>query len=919
MDLGSVLDWARKAFPLGDLPTGGARPKADLTSFQRAVATLAEAFVQGPSADPQYLAFKLGAGLNGLAYHLREQDQEAPAELTFRIALTVLSDAHADRNDAPEHFKKAIAFAESNLRKRNAEISTLQELPAAELLIPDLPQVIAEIFADQQTESGDSVSGPHGFAATRSRQVQSLAEILIDVTSPLADHSNTSPIPIEEAKAFLATKLTRTGILERDLGRVLSDDITKLAALFPSGHIPSDIQQLTRLARDVRRSAFDGRIESEERRLRWLTAALTNLTVWKLPSGISTNEPQILIDFMGYVGSVILDRRYSDVDRDLLLDCGEAQVRLAASIAPVVLARFDYLRKWLRAAVGTYLLLAGPDPSQPQDSYYDERIQSETAPVDRGLKRAERADWSEILLNQWQRDSDRTAGATYALASVAGWDLTRSQWLVRQLFAESADERRNLNETFWLEHVGTLMSRVARVRVATNPWAQPGGVNARSTMISSDERGRFIIPDPVLRAAASQGLLSDGLITVHGSLFAGRRVPTYLLTNRFGPYALLKIDHRDKIIREVRNFDSYARRLHQSNRPSECKAHTMDIYLGEDGSPLRAIETSYVFEEHDRPLTLGAWMRAAELKDALYVVDRLLLTSLRPWLAHVRRDRIDLRDEYPILRSAPAPEKQSPDNWCESEVDKILCAEVAAIVGASPDVGLKERTPAEPASDSQAKFTIQVIEDRGFEAVNPIWLCSEIGEIGSGQLSWLVDSLNVGLRDFDTLLTLTHGDLHLDNVLCTSGGSGTPKTVLIDFESAHYGHVCKDIARLEAAILCQAFEFTPEETRELIGWYVAGLLPGRDLTRPPRIPNIQGRLELTMALVEKIRKIGYGCGQAHWPLHPDEYRLALLGVLLPMVRYSTLTRPQRELAYCLALAAGSFFLASSQQIESNLS
>jgi hypothetical protein len=605
---------------------------------------------------------------------------------------------------------------------------------------------------------------------------------------------------------------------------------------------------------------------------------------------------------MGYVSAVIMDHRYNDGDRDLLLDGAECIVRLARSMKPVVFERFPYLREWLLAAVGTYLILAGPSPATPSDSYYDERVYSASAPSRRGLHRAEREAWPQILLAQWQREVDAADGACYALASLSGWEVTRATWLVEVIYRVS-NENEGLEQKFWIDRLTHLMSCADRVRIAVNPWNIQDGTASRGSMVVSDAAGRFVVPNPVLRAAAAQAVTPGEFITVHGQPFAGRRIPTYLLTNRFGPFAILKIDHREKVRREVENFERYARRLHQSHRPSDCDAHPMDMYLGESGSPLRAIETSYVFEERDQPLTLGTWLRSAAVSDAVNTVNSIFLQTLRPWLAHVRRDRIDLRSEYPVIRPTPAPGKQFPDSWADTELSRLEDPRVTEHLGLILDRTNKSCDWFDGMYGASAGRAVL----GPLEIVNPLWLASELAELGKGDLAWILDSFQTGVRDFDTLLSLSHGDLHLDNILCASTQFGQPRTVLIDFESAHEGHVCKDLAKLEASLLAQAFEWSGAQADAIVTWFCQSLEKSHLFVQQPSTGPTSEVIVAT-SVCAGIRTIVQGCGQGLWPVREDEYLLALFASLLPMARYTTLSVIQRRFALLLAGITGSSLL-----------
>lgn len=215
-------------------------------------------------------------------------------------------------------------------------------------------------------------------------------------------------------------------------------------------------------------------------------------------------------------------------------------------------------------------------------------------------------------------------------------------------------------------------------------------------------------------------------------------------------------------------------------------------------------------------------MRTAEPELAVRALEEFLLVSLRPWLAHVRRDRVDIRLEYPLLRPAPATNKQAPARWARPELGSLEDREVARAIG----VALSREEKACPWFEGLPGAAS--IRERGLilgPLVSPLWLARGLAESDSDQLSGLVDLL--GLRDFDTLLCLSHGDMHLDNVLCASAaGAKLPRVVLIDFESAHEGHICKDMARLEASVLLQVFDVADDKAELLSCWFAESLRPG---------------------------------------------------------------------------------------------
>jgi hypothetical protein len=296
----------------------------------------------------------------------------------------------------------------------------------------------------------------------------------------------------------------------------------------------------------------------------------------------------------------------------------------------------------------------------------------------------------------------------------------------------------------------------------------------------------------------------------------------------------------------------------------------------------------------DRPQTLGTWLKGATTTAAPWcVVNQFMLGSLKPWLAYVRRDRIDLRTEYPVLRTKPAPEKQSPHRWAGTELDDLEGPEVKELLGFSLSRHQREDSHIEA-------FVSSIGGPSPTRLVNPLWLAAELAELGRGDLGWILDSREISLLDFDTLISLSHGDLHLDNVLCASTTVGDPRPVLIDFESAHPGHICKDFARLEASVICHLS--APTRSAEHVQWFwdhltrldrrQSGERRGTESSLPEQDP--------ARAVALRLQEICFECGQGHWPIKVDEYLVALYSALLPMVRYTTLEDHPRKLALVLA-------------------
>lgn len=193
-----------------------------------------------------------------------------------------------------------------------------------------------------------------------------------------------------------------------------------------------------------------------------------------------------------------------------------------------------------------------------------------------------------------------------------------------------------------------------------------------------------------------------------------------------------------------------------------------------------------------------------------------------------------------------------------------------------------------------------------------MWFAAEIAGIGEGHLHEIVNSFSPGLQDFETLLCLCHGDLHLENVLCASGLSEGPRTVLIDFESAHMGHLCKDFARLEASLLCQSFEWSETDLQAIYSWFVQGICKP-DALFGARPIGESGPGYTATAAVCHLRGLTSRCGQGLWPVREDEYLLALFGAFLPIVRYGTASMAHRRLALRLSVALSTELLSRWQR------
>lgn len=899
MDVSRLIDWAQRAYPYdGTVPIPS--PRQGERGPAQAAGQLARAYEYHQSGrlrenGTQHFAY----GLTTLATMLMEQGDSDPAAATFQTALqaftTLPPGSNVDR--VMEYCRRCLQGLGSSESDELPPLFDEPVLSLADLL--GVPSASVSPAAEAEAEAEEEVEEEVEEEPVQPAEHLALKEGLTTYFEALTKHSH----------------LTR-----RSFGRTWIQDLEAARGRLPE-ELPAEHSDLISTARQFRGSGWTN---ISERRIASLQAALVNYHLWAGPDGLRSNEPQLRVDLLRYAAAA-LDEGLRKSSRDLILGSVEAQVAVAHG-TPTILLR-NSLLDTLLGAVGTYLLLAGPNPAQPQEIEYDERIHNHLGGsgskegqglFNRGRAVKERRSlWPVHLLKQWQNGQDMDE-ASFALASAAGWDRSCARWLVDQLFAATPDPDAHVDLAFWQTAVDRLLTAISKVDVVCNPWAPRDSDFTQSSVITSDRAGRMWVPDPVLKAVVAQGLEMGDTVKVWGENFAGRRMPTYLLTNKWGPVSILKIDYADRVVREEENFHRYAEaRLHQKYRPSRCEARDMEMYLGEEGQPLRAIVTSYAFEETEEALTLGSWFATAAADEAEKAVQRLLLTTMRSWITDIRRDRVDLRAEYPIFRPAAAPDKQSPESWAGSELATLADSVMEELVGLS----LPEQAEQSARSLVGKSLGLHYAASRmhGLELINPLWFAASVAGLDGPTLETLdrlVDPKAIDLRDYETLLVLAHGDLHMDNVLCTRDGPSLDQAILIDFESAHYGHVCKDFARLEACVLTHVFEWSPEEAGRIAEIVVTNtdLAPPFDGDRyPAPFDSLPDRERLVLSTVRRLRQAAFGCGQGNWPIPMHEYQLALAGSLIPMIRSTGMTKQQRQFALTLSTLVCSALLESWRQ------
>jgi hypothetical protein len=634
-------------------------------------------------------------------------------------------------------------------------------------------------------------------------------------------------------------------------------------------------------------------VREEHLRRRWLAAALWNYALWKDPNGWPTNEPECCIDFLGYLSAITMSRRYHDSAKNLLIASAEVMVQIAKDFPSLM--SYPFVCRWLQCSIGQSLLFGGPKPVEPTASRWDQRLQHH-----------DREGWGALLLDEWRQKPELRLSVAFTLANMGAWELGVVGWILGLVYRGIPTPGERIS--YWEGAVLELLDMTGPIYIPTNPWSVVaidqalGGVSSVSTDVISIRQ----IPDFGLKAMTAQLVDRDltPVVTVQGTLFSGRRVPTYLLIGRFGPFAVLKVDYEDRVEREHRHFHEYARRLHQTHRPSDCQIGDLTLSVSDNKQPLKAIFTSYVFSRDERPMTLSQWLRQSPVDAVPAFMESFFLQTLAPWLAHVRRDTIDLRLEYPVLRPRELvanAKLNAPQAWAQIELSRLDAQELEATLGAR----VNHRTSSFEeiwAPIAHGLFRGSQHGTLGEGLINPAWVAAELAELGGTSLQPAIHTAANPLSAFDTLTAICHGDMHADNILCASSESSTgfPRPIVIDFEAAHQGHVCKDFARLEASILCQVFQWDSNDVLTLHNWMNSS---SRSVYSPPD-PDaaLSSDLQRAIAGAKRLRELAFGCGQAHWPLTEAEYYIALLASLLPIARYQVAAPPVSR-ATALLLAA----------------
>ncbi|MFF4095158.1 hypothetical protein ACFYYY_15185 [Streptomyces sp. NPDC001834] len=759
--------------------------------------------------------------------------------------------------------------------------------------------------------------------------------------------------PVEDLIDRLRTQITE--VLTRSapaaaerLTSVMDADLRGLAEHLADVTVPlEDAPALHQRAKEARWVSRSGTIQyakgmtaAEPRTLRtqWLTSALWNHC---LRRHLPTNDHQTVADVLGYLQVFQIENRYRNDQRELLLAVTEGAALLAVGELQVFeLMRVPHVYGWLRHAVGIQLHIGGPDPVDPDGSRYHERVLLSHDP----MRWIHPEYWATHLLNQWADRREYGNSVAFILLILSGWKADQLERMLDALYRgapgaagerDARDDRdgKERPRDFWYQQAMDMLARTRTVRVVKNAW-EPGAATASSSLSMRDQDEFVQLPNRLLQGVVAELAPRSHGTVVQGALFSDRPVPTFLTFNNFGPVGVLKIDEAVKVRREKENFDEFGELLHPFYRSSKCVVGTTTVPNSSNGRRYQGILTSYVFRDGEEPTTLRDWLckrvdqaddepappagRPAELGaddepvgrrgDTVVrnVVEELFLKGLGPWLSNASRTIGDLRGEYPALRPASFERTSyAPGKDAESELAHFRLPEAADTFGITGGLPARPRY-LEPLLKGSALGHSPLITERDRRTTNPLWLVAHVADVQAPDdetaplLDWLLYDRQHGLATRSYLTCVSHGDLHGENVLASGPDARRPALYIIDFETTHRGHICKDFARLESALWSRTFPWNPEQLGQIRAWF-GRALHGEALWEAPIPEDADPHVRRVMVCVTKLRSILKGCEQRNWPFGDLEYQWALLASLLPFARYRDHKSPgNRYLPFLLA-------------------
>jgi hypothetical protein len=632
---------------------------------------------------------------------------------------------------------------------------------------------------------------------------------------------------------------TEFAVLDSDLSE-LEPHILKLEQT----DNPNTLQERSRQSRALAEAIDFGVATADDYRCSragWLLSAFWNS---QLARYWPASRPNAAYDFLGYLSTLQAELRYSDAQFLLLLRVSFSICRIAThdGLMPYqFLSTFaDRLPRWIQHAVGTVLATAGPGRVVPSRVGFDRRL------VD-----LDRADYARTLLRLWRSDSDRAAAATMLL-ELGAWDAVRASRLIAQIFAPEETERE-----LWDDLVTTMATRSSRVRVfRPNPW-RPGTAKA----ITVERQAVATLAADVVERHYQ---VLEGDISLKGSDFSERRVPTYVCSVEFGPLGLFKLDGADRILREVEHFARFGQRLHPRYRASRCDQSKAVITEPDDAMQfVQGALTSYVFTEDETPRTFNTWFQKVSPQMSAALCAELFESALRPWYGHAASTTIDVFAEFPMFD--------------EAAINRLIndCRKFHSIV-----------LSGEGADEYKGR------------AVH--WISSLLSYLaGEENSDASISKVGSELQTLRSYRSVCHGDLHLDNVLVV-GRTGAEYPCVIDFEATQDGYILKDFGRFVAASFCRTFDWTAEERVFLMNGMAEMLLDWTiQETSTPPTEHTQALLGIVLAARRGILR-AWQAGS-----YPTRIELAaaLVGSFLPFARYPDTRRTNAEL--CLDLSSNS--------------
>jgi hypothetical protein len=345
----------------------------------------------------------------------------------------------------------------------------------------------------------------------------------------------------------------------------------------------------------------------------------------------------------------------------------------------------------------------------------------------------------------------------------------------------------------------------------------------------------------------------EGSISLNGTSFSRRRVPTFVCSAEFGPLGLFKADARDRIAREADNFVQYAQRLHPRYRASRSDKSIATISEPDDRIEFVAgLLTSYVFTEREAPRSFNDWFKEAALEDALALTNELFVEALRPWYDHATLGTVDILTEY--------------DLFTRAGIDRLV-------------LGLNVREDLTASRDSIA-WLDRIVS----------WVDGEAQDHDD-----TVARIAARLQLCDTLRAVTHGDLHLDNILVL-GKSGAEYPCLIDFETTGHAHLLRDSSRFVGALLFRTHEWTVDEVAMLRTGFPAALTSGDRTMADGETPRVTKVLSAVTAVWHSYI--------THWRRGAEPSALELAASLvcsfLPFARYPDTSATAANLALTMS-------------------